>query len=322
MKFLTIILVTLAVLGAVAASPTARREREATSGVKTIATGLDNPRGLDLAPNGALYVTEAGRGGGGPCFPGLGGEEVCWSTTGAITKVNEGTQVRVLSGLPSVARRNGFNAVGPSDVSFKESGGMYFTVGVGIVSPATRAQLPVTGQEEAGWLLRSRPTHHSWSQVADIAGYEAANNPDGGPTTDSNPNSVAATSGGLAVADAAGNTLLRVSSKGTISTLAVFPCRMVDAPPTLGRPPGTQILMQAVPTSVVQGPDGVFYVCQLTGFPIPQGGARVYRVVPGQAPTIYAQGFTNIIDIRHSVRAGDCAQRVAIRRSDWRVDPG
>jgi hypothetical protein len=111
---------------------------------------------------------------------------------------------------------------------------------------------------------------------------------------------VAVTSGGLAVTDAAGNTLLRVSANGAISTLAVFPGRMVDAPSFLGLPPGTQIPMEAVPTSVVQGPDGAFYVGQLTGFPYPPGAARVYRVLPGQAPTIYAEGFTNIIDIGFS----------------------
>jgi hypothetical protein len=27
------------------------------------------------------------------------------------------------------------------------------------------------------------------------------------------------------------------------------------------------------------------------------GAARVYRVVPGKAPTVFADGFTNIIDI-------------------------
>jgi hypothetical protein len=271
---------------------------EASSGVSTIATGLDNPRGLGFAPDGALYVTEAGRGGGGPCFPGPEGPEVCWGTTGAITKVWSGAQARVLTGLPSIARRDGSFAVGPSDVSFQGTGGMYVTVGLG-TNPAVRGQLPAAGQDANGWLLRGRPSQHSWSQVADIAGYEAANDPDGaGP--DSNPNSVAATSGWRAVADAGGNTLLRVAANGAISTLAVFPSRMVDAPPFLGLPPGTQIPMQAVPTSVVQGPDGAFYVGQLTGFPFPQGAARVYRVVPGQAPTIYAQGFTNIIDIGFS----------------------
>jgi sugar lactone lactonase YvrE len=55
--------------------------------------------------------------------------------------------------------------------------------------------------------------------------------------------------------------------------------------------------MQAVPTSVAIGPDGAYYVGQLTGFPFPVGGANVYRVVPGEEPTVYASGFTNIIDI-------------------------
>jgi sugar lactone lactonase YvrE len=55
--------------------------------------------------------------------------------------------------------------------------------------------------------------------------------------------------------------------------------------------------VQAVPTTVTRGPDGALYVGQLTGFPFPVGGARVYRVVPGQSPTIFADGFTNIIDM-------------------------
>jgi hypothetical protein len=37
---------------------------------EVIATGLDNPRGLDFGPDGALYVAEAGRGGDGPCIAG------------------------------------------------------------------------------------------------------------------------------------------------------------------------------------------------------------------------------------------------------------
>jgi len=47
----------------------------------------------------------------------------------------------------------------------------------------------------------------------------------------------------------------------------------------------------------VAGPDGALYVGELTGFPFPVGEARVYRVVPGEDPEIYATGFTNIIDI-------------------------
>ncbi len=53
-----------------------------------------------------------------------------------------------------------------------------------------------------------------------------------------------------------------------------------------------------MPTSVVVGPDGAYYVGQLTGGPFPIGGASVLRVDPatGESST-YATGFTNIIDI-------------------------
>ena len=44
------------------------------------------------------------------------------------------------------------------------------------------------------------------------------------------------------------------------------------------------MLRDAVPTDVVVGPDGAYYVSTLTGFPFTASSATVYRVVPGQAP--------------------------------------
>ena len=103
--------------------------------------------------------------------------------------------------------------------------------------------------------------------------------------------------GGYVVADAGGNSILGLSKK-TISTLTVFPDTMTDAPPFLGLPPGTQIPMQAVPTSVaVRAKDPNVYVGQLTGFPFPPGAANVWAVAPDGTRTVYASGFTNIIDI-------------------------
>ena len=56
--------------------------------------------------------------------------------------------------------------------------------------------------------------------------------------------------------------------------------------------------MDTVPTSVAIGPDGSYYVGQLTGFPFPVGGANVYRVpANGGLPEVYAEGFTAIIDV-------------------------
>lgn len=55
--------------------------------------------------------------------------------------------------------------------------------------------------------------------------------------------------------------------------------------------------VQTVPTSVTVGPDGALYMGQLTGGPFPVGGASVWRVVPGEDPTEYATGFTNILGL-------------------------
>jgi hypothetical protein len=255
-----------------------------------VATGLDNPRDLDVGRSGTVYVTEAGRGGSGPCVTGETGT-VCAGASGAVTAIRHGEQRRVLEGLPSLAGQTGDEALGPSDISLRGWGGAYLTVGLG-QNPAARAQLgelgPAFGQ------LYKISSDGGVRAVADIAAYEAAANPDGGEF-DSNPNSVAQACGRLYVVDAGGNSLLRVHRSGEISTVAVFPDRMLPAPPGMGLPP--EVPVQAVPTNVVVGPDGALYVSQLTGFPFIPGAARIYRVVPGSAPEIYADGLTNVTDL-------------------------
>ncbi|MFN2316046.1 MAG: ScyD/ScyE family protein, partial [Gemmatimonadales bacterium] len=53
---------------------------------------------------------------------------------------------------------------------------------------------------------------------------------------------------------------------------------------------------EAVPTRVRRGPDGALYVSTLSGVPFMDGSAKIYRVVPGQAPTPYLEGFKAITD--------------------------
>ena len=117
-----------------------------------------------------------------------------------------------------------------------------------------------------------------WKTGADIAAFEEANNPVPPTAPTAIPYGVAALPSRHLVADAGANALFEVRANGQIRTLAVFPSRLVPAPPFLGLPPGATIPMQAVPTTVVQGPDGWLYVGQLTGFPFPVGGANIYRV--------------------------------------------
>jgi hypothetical protein len=101
-----------------------------------------------------------------------------------------------------------------------------------------------------------------------------------------------ATRNGRVVADPAGDRLILLGPRGRIRTLTVFPTRLLDAGP--GGPGGRPIRLRSVPSVVVRGPDGAFYVGELTSFPYPRGKARVWRVVPGRAPTVYASGFTAI----------------------------
>lgn len=285
-------------VGATAAPALAHRSD--TAAWKVVATGLNNPRGLDFAPNGALYVAESGIGGDGPTIEGPEGP-VHFGLSGSITRVFRGTQKRVVTGLPSLAADGGFGASGPSSIVFDRHGHALVTIGLAM-DPAIRDT--VLGPQAAALGTLQWMNHHGRLKfLADIAGFEAANDPDGaGP--DSNPNGVLhAWNGGAYVADAGANALLRVDRKGGISVVAVFPDRIVPTPPSLPQPPfPPELPMQAVPTNVVRGRDGALYVSQLTGFPFPVGGAKIFRVVPGSAPTVYAEGFTNIIDLEFDAR--------------------
>jgi len=250
----------------------------------TYATGLNNPRGLAFDRTGALDVAEAGKGGTSPCHAGAEGGQVCIGATGAITRVSRNRLRRVVTGLPSQAGANGAQASGPSDVSVDRRGRVSYVIGLG-GSPDLRTQF--TELAGAAKLYRTG----SRTAVADLGAYEKTANPDGVQPPDTNPNAVTGEPNAQVVADAGGNSLLRVGRNGRVSTLAVFPKQTVTGPD--GKPAEAQ----SVPTSVVQGPDGAYYVGELTGFPFAAGKARVWRVRPGQTPTVYATGFTNIIDL-------------------------
>ena len=258
----------------------------------TIAQGLANPRGITVAPNGTVFVAEAGLGGDGTCFDGPEGK-VCFGLSGAVTRIDANGPTRVIEGLPSLAGDGGALATGPHGISLLGTGNLYLTTGLG-ADPAVRDEL--LADSGLGMLWRANHTRGTVRAIADLAAFEATENPDG-TAVDSNPYGVIAVPGGQAITDAGGNSVLFVNAAGRVETLAVLPPQMVPAPAFLDLPDGTEIPMESVPTSVARGPDGAYFVGVLTGFPFPVGGASVFRVVPGAEPTVYATGFTNIIDV-------------------------
>lgn len=272
------------------AAPTTPAGKVNTS-VVTVATGLNNPRHLSFNGGGDLFVAEAGLGGSGPCSDGPEGN-VCLGSTGSVTRVaaRSGAQSRVVTGLASVAGPGGVSAAGPTDVVAVAN--QWYAVSMGLGNtPAARATFGPAGAELGTIIGGAFGGRHI--VLADIAAAEGRQDWDGaGP--DSNPGGIELVGNRLAVADAGANTLLSLDLRRGIRPVATFPTRMVPTPPFL--PPGT-MPMQAVPTSVVKGPDGAWYSSELTGFPFPTGGSRIMRTVPGQAPTVYATGLTNVTDL-------------------------
>jgi hypothetical protein len=261
---------------------------------EVVITGLDNPRGLAFGPGGALYIAQAGSGGDGPCGEGPEGPR-CYGETGAITRYDprHGSVTDVVTGLPSLATEDGqMFAIGANDLSLHGRGNLFFTIGFG-GDPAARSDFGPNGARLAHF-ARATP-NGSWRLLTDLGQFEGENNPTG-DEEDSNPYGTLALAGKQIVADAGANALLEIRVDGTVTPLATFPNRLADAP---GQPPGgAQIPMDAVPTSVALGPDGNYYVGQLTGFPFPVGGANIYRVPAGGGmPEIFATGFTHIVDL-------------------------
>lgn len=260
---------------------------------EVFATGLVNPKGIDQSPSGAIYVAEAGSG-GGDC---TSVPNACFGLTGAITRVGPTAgedPVRIVTGLPSIYSGSPRLAVGPNDISFSRYGAPTIIMGLG-GDLAVRDKLGPDGAN-LGRLLRMTGKGRVVA-VADVSAFEEAANPDHG-AVDSNPYGLEGQPGEWAVADAGANSLVRVRPNGKTDLLAVFPPRMVDAPPFLGLPPGAKIPSQAVPTSVTRGPDGYWWVGTLTGFPFPTGGASVWRVPPwGGDPELCGSGFTTIVDV-------------------------
>jgi hypothetical protein len=275
--------------------------------------GLDNPRGLAFSEF-ALFVAEAGRGGLGvtaaPCFTGNAAPMVnnrCYAPTGAISRLWNGSQERVATGFPSHANLQGRMAIGPNDIALSPAlgagGGGSAFVAIGLQQPpAFRTQYPFLADFAK---LARLDLGGEWSYAADLGAYEAEHDPDsvffGFPKLDTNPYGLIADGRNVVVTDAGGNSMLRVVPGGDgspvehIVTVAVFPPNIY---PTYAD--------DAVPTSIAVGPDGAYYVGELTGFPLVLSAANILRVGrSGQESEVCLTGFTQVIDLTFDRKTGD-----------------
>ncbi len=187
-------------------------------------------------------------------------------------------------------------------------------------------------------LVAVRPDGRT-SLVADLAAYEAAANPDqvntygfaeldgecaaAVPATnalpgggrpyrgdlDSRAAAVAALpDGSFVVADERGNSVLRVTRGGQVSTVAVLPAVTIGVTPDVaaarglpGCTIGSQLALEPGPTDVELGPDGLLYVTSMPAAPgsgsgLPDGS--VFTVDPGSgAVERVGSGFRGAKDL-------------------------
>ncbi len=231
-----------------------------------VADGLNNPRGLAFAPNGRLYVAEAGLG----ASDGEGGFATGVGLTGSITEISDANSShphwrRMVTGLASVGdTENGFpEALGPSGVSIHGAGGIYVTMGESTLGvEAANPDMPAAARAQFGRLLKVTPSGQ-WRAVSDVGDFdylwtEANKDAAWAPTNqfpDANPYGLLALPGRQFVVDAGANTLVEVRPNGSRRIVAYFPN------PLLPLPNGTMVpVSDAVPTCVAKGPDGFLYV--------------------------------------------------------------
>jgi hypothetical protein len=156
------------------------------------------------------------------------------------------------------------------------------------------------------------------TMITNLFAFEEEKNPHPA-AVDTNPFDVSDFGQGRAlVADAGGNSLIKVERFGRPKLVAVLPDQVVSTanikelagcpagpPDFCDLPP--MIPAQPVATSTAIGPDGWIYAGELKGFPAPTGASRIWRIRPnaenvrcGKEPgrcAVALDGFTSIIDL-------------------------
>jgi hypothetical protein len=146
-----------------------------------------------------------------------------------------------------------------------------------------------------GTLLTGRLGSKAFHVYADVGANEALNNPDG-TDHDTNPTGLLRQGDSYVLTDSGANAVVKVSPWRTFSTVGVL-APVPTTMPSPAAPLPVGFPADAVPTSVVKGPDGALYVSQLVGFPFEPGSSSIWRIAPGGTPQKWATGLTNVTDL-------------------------
>ncbi|ACZ00002.1 ScyD/ScyE family protein [Thermomonospora curvata] len=303
--------------------------------LEVIAEGLNNPRGVTLLQDGTILVAEAGTGGKDMCVGTgagrrcLGRSGAIYQIRGhrqgrvvqGLPSVGDGAGREVVGPVDVTVSDGEYVVLSGAGMDVRERaryGPHARPLGTVYRVPADGRDVRVIADLVA---YESRPDR---MRTRDGAVSQTAH---------SNPWRLVPASEGWLVTDAGTDDLLGVRADGTITTEAVFghdataatagrsaradavtelaahlvPVGTAGAQPVAksGKAKGKKgskagraaeaTAVQSLPTGIVRGPDGAYYVGELAGM-VP-GAARVWRYVPGQRPQVIASGLTAISDM-------------------------
>ena len=206
---------------------------------EVVAEGLRNPRGLDVGPDGKLYILEQGLGtplespeaADAPVIPFIPGlVSQSGGYTGAISAFDAetGTTERVYEGLPSFREFNPSTnesrviSIGPNGFGINDAGEVFIASGGGLSNQSVDALGPfaegVSGILKLDGLFDEDPSDATWDLAFNSVEYAGAFGPDGATTlfnTQSNLNDVEiGPDGEVYTVDAARNVLYQLDSDG------------------------------------------------------------------------------------------------------------
>jgi hypothetical protein len=270
-------------IGLIAATMASAADAASQARVRTVARGLDNPRGLAFLPNGALAVAEAGHAGSLCLGPGE-----CGGLTGRIIAVSARSRHRttLATGFPSIG--GPFAPFGLGGLAVK-GGRLYAIVGENpqeFGDPNKDCQ----GQPNSGGCVatlkkiisevgnfvevRSLKADHGWKTLARVGQFDfnyVGTHPQPHTPPDGDPfGLIIRPSGGFYVVDAASNTLGSVDAHGRISVLSFVP-----------DPPQHKPIYDAAPTCAARAPDGSLIIGTESGMLLRWKHHRMTRLLVG-----------------------------------------
>lgn len=252
--------------------------------MEIVGSELRGPIGIERDADGNLWIAESGSG------QDDGAVSVIWA---------DGTQQRIIDGLPSLFDTTTSETLGPCRVQIFND--QYFAVMI------------LGGIPELGSSILVYPRDSIVSGGAPLGVEDAVNIIHLEERVlqlgflESNGYSFVHDGKDLYIADAAANAIIhRDGLTGVIQPFATFPPAATDF-----------FVVDAVPTRIIHNPEGGFFVSELTGFPFANGLSKIFSVDTNGQVGVVDSGLTLITDL---AIAADGDGLIALQFANFTLD--